>query len=74
VENKKTEIISNYTGVKEQTLTSSVNVLGLVCMECEAIKFGKCIFLKFWVIYLSIKNIIKKSFNFKIINQLLIPN
>ena len=31
---QKTEIVSNYTGVQGQNLTSAVNGVGLVCMEC----------------------------------------
>lgn len=38
---QKTEIISNYTGVQEQTVTSAVNGVGLVCMECAQWIFVK---------------------------------
>jgi hypothetical protein len=37
----KTEMISTYTGVQEQILTSAVKGVGLVCMECAQWIFVK---------------------------------
>lgn len=42
---QETEIIPNYTGVQEQTLTSAFNGVGLECMECASMNFRK---INFW--------------------------